>query len=542
MLLNEFKMLKSKITLFSFLVISIILTGCAKRGTITGGAKDTIPPVIVSSNPKNFSSGFKGDQIKIFFNEYIKVKDISKQLIISPPMKNAPYIVPMGNASKFISIKINDTLKPNTTYSFNFGQSITDNNEGNPYSQFKYVFSTGDYIDSLKLGGVIKDAYSKKQEHFVSVQLYEAETFNDSTIYKKQPRYLTNTLDSASTFLMENLKKGNYYLVALKDENGDYKYNPGNEKIAFFKNPVAVPNDTIQELTLFKEEKPFKALKPVQVKASKLILGYEGHNPEKTKVKLKSNGSEIPHILTRFKDKDSLQIWLPNTKLDSLQILVEHDNYSKTFKTKLKEMKATDTLSFKAKKDNTLSFRESFSVSSSIPLIAIDNSKIKITKGEAAIVPFTTQYQEFNQELVFDFKKEENEKYKIEMLPGAVKDFYGKANDSLSFGFSTRKYTDYGNLKILLEHAKRFPIIIEILDSKENVVASQYIEKETPINFDLIEPALYTLRVIYDDDKNKVWTTGDYMLKRQPEEIIYFPKEIDVRANWDVEQPFTLSK
>ncbi|MEY4935210.1 MAG: hypothetical protein RIS64_1569, partial [Bacteroidota bacterium] len=82
------------------------------------------------------------------YSENIKLKNLNKQLIISPPMKNEPLILPT-TASKFITIRIKDTLQPNTTYSFNFGQSIADNNEGNPFNQFKYVFSTGDYIDSL---------------------------------------------------------------------------------------------------------------------------------------------------------------------------------------------------------------------------------------------------------------------------------------------------------------------------------------------------------------------------------------------------------
>ena len=140
-------------------LLSVLSISCAKRGTITGGPKDSIAPVIVKSNPKNYQSNFTGTKIRIDFSEYIKVKDINKQLIISPPMQKSPTIVPQGSASKFISITLNEELKPNTTYSFNFGQSITDYNEGIPYSQFKYVFSTGNYIDSLTVSGNIKDAF-----------------------------------------------------------------------------------------------------------------------------------------------------------------------------------------------------------------------------------------------------------------------------------------------------------------------------------------------------------------------------------------------
>ena len=122
---------------------------CANRGSPSGGDKDEEPPVIVDEVPENFSTNFKGDEIRIYFDEYVKINDIRKQLIISPPMDVDPVIIPMGSASKYISIKIKDTLQKNTTYAFNFGESIVDNNEGNPYPYYRYVFSTGDTIDSL---------------------------------------------------------------------------------------------------------------------------------------------------------------------------------------------------------------------------------------------------------------------------------------------------------------------------------------------------------------------------------------------------------
>ena len=167
------------------LLVVLVVSSCAKRGTITGGSKDTLAPILKVSLPKNGTVNFQGKEIKLVFDEYVKLKGINKQLIVSPPMKTPPEIFPQ-NASKTITIKIKDTLQPNTTYSFNFGQSIEDNNEGNPYSQFKYVFSTGSYIDSLKLNVKIKDALEKKSDNFVTVMLYEKnEKFNDSTIYKE---------------------------------------------------------------------------------------------------------------------------------------------------------------------------------------------------------------------------------------------------------------------------------------------------------------------------------------------------------------------
>ena len=174
--------------IFTLLFITLFLSSCAKRATITGGLKDTIAPVMKQSFPPNYTTNFEGNEIKIVFDEYIKLKDLNKQLIVSPPMQRQPIITPT-TASKTLTIKILDSLKPNTTYSFNFGKSIQDNNEGNPYQQFKYVFSTGNIIDSLKVRGQVLDAYDKDVEAFVSVMLYEYdEKYSDSLIYKERPR------------------------------------------------------------------------------------------------------------------------------------------------------------------------------------------------------------------------------------------------------------------------------------------------------------------------------------------------------------------
>ena len=269
-------MLKNNLKYFLLFLLFATLS-CAKRGSIDGGLKDTISPVLKVSFPKNFSTNFKGNTIKLTFDEYVKLKNINKQLIISPPMVKMPDISPQ-TASKYITIKFRDSLQANTTYSLNFGQSIEDNNEGNPYRQFKYVFSTGTYIDSLSLSGVIKDAFNKKVDSFVSVMLYEVNSsFNDSIVYKENPRYITNTLDSAKTFKLENLKAGKYLLVALKDENNNNKFNSKTEKIGYQKQFITIPNDTVFELELFKEKQVFKTYKPSQVSGNRAVVGYEGN-------------------------------------------------------------------------------------------------------------------------------------------------------------------------------------------------------------------------------------------------------------------------
>ena len=516
-------------------ILVITIVSCARRGTLTGGFKDTLAPVLKYSTPKNFSTNFKGNEIKIHFDEYVKLKNVNKQLIISPPMKNAPDVLPF-NASKFITIKIKDTLRPNTTYSFNFGQSIEDYNEQNPYQQFKYVFSTGDFIDSLKLSTTIADAIDKKANNFVSVMLYEVnEKYTDSMVYKQVPQYVTNTLDSLKTVQFENLKEGKYRLIAIKDVNGNNKYDPKTDKIGFKKEYITLPNDSIYDLKIFKEELSFKAANISQPAGNKILIGYEG-NPKDIKVEIKKGAEKLPLLLTKLPKKDSLQIWYPSVKDDSLSVIVSKNKYSKTFALKVRDQKK-DSLSLTSVQ-TTLNFRDLFTINSGTPITTIDVSKMKLTSKDSVETKFTTEYDEFNQELKFKFEKQPSERYKLILLPKAITEYNGKTNDTLAFKFTTKAVEEYGNLKVVLENVKRFPVIVELTDKDGKVVASEYSEKESIINFDLVDPYPFILRLIYDDNKDKKWTPGNFLELRQSEEVIYFPKEIDVRANWDVEQPF----
>ncbi len=531
-------MLKNNFKYILFLLI-LVMASCAKRGSITGGLKDTIAPVLSVSFPKNYSTNFKTKEIKLTFDEYIKLKDLNKQLIISPPMKYEPLITPTS-VSKYITIKILDTLQANTTYSFNFGQSIEDNNEGNPYNQFKYVFSTGTYIDSLTLGGTVKDAYNKEVESFVSVMLYEAnDKFNDSVVYKENPRYITNTLDSLKTFKLENLKAGKYLLVAMKDYNSNNKFNPKKDKIGFNKQFITIPNDTAHELKLFKEVLPFKAYRPFQASGNRIILPFEGIAKD-SKITLKNGETVLPTIITKFPKKDSLQVWYKPLKVDSLTIAVTKDKYKGDFNFKIKAPKK-DSLNITAVQSGNLNLKELFALTSNTPLEKFDNSKMKLINKDSVSVAFKTEYDEFNQQLFFDFKKEPLERYTFKIMPGAMTDYLGQSNDTLVYNLSTKDLTDYGNLKVNLQNVKRFPVIIELTDEKGDVLATQYSESSSKVEFNLIEPALFWLRAIYDDNKNQEWDPGNYLEKRQAEEVIYFSKAIDVRANWDVEQVFDLS-
>ena len=191
------------------LLICALFSQCARRGSPTGGPKDETPPVMLRAEPPQKTVNFKEDRIRIYFDEYIKLNKLRDQLVVSPPLDQSAYIIsPQSLAAKYIEIEFMDTLSPLTTYTFNFGESIVDNNEGNPISFFSYVFSTGETIDSLSLRGTINDALSRTPESFVSVMLYPADrTYNDSVIFNNKPLYYTNTLDLSLIHISEPTRR-----------------------------------------------------------------------------------------------------------------------------------------------------------------------------------------------------------------------------------------------------------------------------------------------------------------------------------------------
>lgn len=534
-------MIRNSIVLVVFLAI-ILSASCARRGTIGGGLKDSLAPKLMSSLPRNMATNFNGNEIQLFFNEYVKLKDVTKQLVVSPPMNTAPNISPQV-ASKFLTIRIKDTLQPNTTYSFNFGDCIRDNNEENVLSQFKFVFSTGATIDTLSVSGTIKDALEKKPENFVSVMLYEInEKYNDSVIYKQKPRYVTNTLDSLKAWKIENVKAGKYALIALKDLNNNFKLDPKTEKIAFYKTTIDVPSVEQYELSLFKEEPVFVPKKVFQASGNRAVFAHEG-DAKGTKLVLKNGTQILKTIVTKFPEKDSLQVWFEKIKVDSLTLNVTNNKIVKNFNFKIKDQRK-DTLSIQSNPIGTLSFRSDLELKTSVPIVSFDKTKFLLLNKDSIAIKFDIQNDQFNQSLKIIFKKEENEKYKLKIAPLAMTDFLGNSNKKeLIFQLDTKSTTDYGNMNITLVNYNKFPAIVELTDSQGKVIVSGYSEKSPKISFDLLEPVdNIFIRVIHDANGNKKWDSGNVLLKLQPEAVYYYKTttKIDIRANWDVMQSVEL--
>ena len=541
-MLNYFEQMHSSfIRVLSVIFFAAILVSCANRGSPSGGEIDEVPPVIEGEFPENFSTNFDAEEIRIYFDEYVKIKDIRKQLIISPPMDIDPEIIPMGGASKYISIKIKDTLQKNTTYAFNFGQSIVDNNEENPYPYYRYVFSTGNTIDSLSIKGYVEDALLEKPDKFISVMLYEVDsTYTDSIVYKEKPRYITNTLDSVTTYSIDNIKAGTYKLIALKDKNSNYKFDQKNDKIGFVEGHITVPTDENYKITLFKEEANFKALKPKQEGFTKIMFPYEG-NYESMRIKIL--GDTPDNYQTRIiKDPntDTLHYWYkPKFEIDTTFFVVTNEKYIDTFKHRFRKLDA-DSLEIKTITSRNLNFDQDFTIEGSVPFVSIDKSKIKLINKDSVEVDFEVEYDSILNRYTLPIKKEEGQKYSFTMLPGTFTDFYEGINkDTLNYVARTKMKSEYGNIRVNLRNAK-FPLIVQLTDNKGEVAYEQYAKDSPVVDFLNLVPKQYSLRVIFDTNGNGKYDTGNYLLGILPERVSYSPKIDEVRSSFDNTIDFTL--
>ena len=531
-----------KISLIKFLLVLMIASAffdCARRGTPTGGPKDTIPPVLIKAIPAMETINFKEKQIKIYFDEYIKLKDVNQKLVISPPQKTNPILTPVGTASKFINIKILDTLDANTTYSFNFGNSIVDNNEENKLGNFKYVFSTGTYIDSLNLAGEVTDPMMKKTIKGIDVMLYEYNaSYTDSVIYKQKPRYIANTLDS-TLFELTNLRAGKYLLIALKDANNNKIYNPEIDKIGFIKDTLTIPTDQKYNFTIFKEIPKLKVFRPKEISKGRIQFGFEGKATDLNIELLTQKPSDFKSQIVYEKGKDTLNYWYTPYEADSLTFLVTKNDYTEKFTLRPRSSKI-DSLKVAQNATGTLHLIDTFSIATNTPIANFDRSKIKITTKDSTLVDFKETLSKSKTKLTLSFDKKHNTDYNFEFSSKAITDIFGLSNDSIVYKLKTKAPEDYGIINIDLLSTKNTALIVELLNEKDVLIRLIKIDKPQKVSFNLLSPGNYGLRVTIDKNNNGIWDTGSFFDKRQPEVVKYFDKKIELRANWDVNESFML--
>mgnify|MGYP005851056337 CR=1 FL=1 len=609
--------------------VTVILLSCAKIGSPTGGPIDTTPPKVLKCVPSNHSLQFNASSFEIYFDEFVQIKNINAELIISPSIKKKPEVILRG---KSIKVKLTEPLRPNLTYIFNFGDAIVDLNESNPLSGYEYVFSTGNHIDSLSLSGNVINAFTlqpPKEKCFVIIH----DTIADSSLYNKTPLYV-GKIDPAGNFAMRHLKNGQCMLFALCDANNNFRYDQPSESIAFFDSLLlldgrfyvrpsdtastdmlekkkknrntttakeeqarhaAVPDTTTADtaalrtpkkehiaLRLFTEDIPKQQYLKHFVRNSKRSLQLVFNQPADSGFRLMNEWHATPwYIVEKNKNNDSLTLWITDTTIIEKERFVAIAHYLKTDTNGILQPFA-DTLKFsfsenknirKKKKDNDsterkkemleliLSEKEGAKHELNLPLwitaqhpirsfntarfllFAIKDSTEKAVKKQ---ISFCHSYSDKGDSIAslrrlrIDVPWEENTSYKLLLMPGAVNDIYGLYNDSLSVRFSSRPIDYYGKIILNLSGIDQ-PLIIQLLNSNENVLQTAYAEEDKKITFSFLAPDDYKLKIIFDANNNKKWDTGNYLKKQQPEKVMYYRETIKAKSNWDIELSWNVS-
>jgi hypothetical protein len=521
-------------------LIALLFVQCAKRGNPTGGPEDETPPVLLRAVPELNAIQFRDDRIRLYFDEYIKLHKLKEQLIISPPLDPANYIIsPQSTAAKYVQIELVDSLRPNTTYNFNFGQSIVDNNEGNPYPYFRYVFSTGEYVDSLQVRGTIGNAFGREAKNFVSVMLYAVDsTYTDSLIYNRPPDYLSNTLDSLAFFEIDNVRAGRYLLIAQKDIANNYTFDQSADDIGFINDFIELPTDSLFHFDLFREQTDFSLGRSFQAGQNRIGLGYYG-DPTALEVLPLNLPDNVKTVQSFDKETDTLYVWYNNPIADSLQFDIRYDTL-KVQRTHQIRQAEVDSLTISPSIKGVLHLSDTLRMETSTPILTIDKSQMRLLDRDSIPVPFDVSVEDPHR-VLFDFDILPNDNYRLDVLPGAITDFFNTSNDTLQMQFRTKKPADYGSLYLHLVGVPSYPIIVQLTDENENLVRSLPIAApQGRIVFSNLQPKKYYVRLIIDENNNGKWDTGRFLDRHYPEKVYHHKPLLDVRANWELQEQFRI--
>ncbi|MBK1895038.1 Ig-like domain-containing protein [Chryseobacterium paridis] len=527
-------------------IIGFLVQSCARVGSPVGGPKDTLAPKFLSSNIDTTRVNVKRDikQLRIDFDEYVTLKDVNKNLIISPPIKKIKRILPSNIANKYLLIQWEDTLQANTTYNFNFGNSIVDNNEANVLRYFNFAFSTGDKLDDLYISGDVRDAVSIKKasttDNKMVVGLYKVQ---DTMNYKQKPYYITK-VDDDGYYELNYLSPGKYKIIAFEDENGNSMYDPGKEKVGFQKEPVEVEKSISGlNLKVYPSKKPLKYVEMKETPGG-ITMTFEGRPND---VKVLSINDKLQDIkITHRPKSDSVKIWFDAVKsnvgqtgTDNLKFSYDADNKKDTVSVFYK-YNAKNAMSLDNNDGALLPPKTDFKITSNYIIDKINTDKWVLKSDSLTTQNFTAKISETNPyQILIQSDFIEGKKYQLVVPKTTVLSFYDKNPASKRFDFETDKIENYGSLTFKLQNAPTSNYWLQLLDTSEKVIYQKY-TKGDAVKFDILKPGEYIVRILVDNNDNKFWDEADFQNETFAEDSYIFHKVAVVRPLWDSNEDWDL--
>jgi len=565
--------------LFTVLSLCVFWSACARQGAPAGGPKDTRPPEVdtLASTP-NFTTRFNRRKIELKFDEWVVLADQATQIVVSPPLAKRPDVVLKGK-TVVLTFDKDEELRPQTTYTINFGTAVRDFRENNPANNLRFVFSTGDFIDSLSFKGVVSDALTGEPVENVAVMLYENQS--DSAIVLERPYYFART-DKIGLYEFDNLRAGTFRVVAIEDADQNLRWGGETERIAFLDSTIVL-NDSLQKainLVLFKNRPKFRLTGQNTARYGLAKLGFN------TPLDTFEFQIIAPEGISTWAEKtsDSLMLWYDLPGIDT--------SWSIVFSNPSKEARSGDSVSAKldtvlVKKLPRSAFLEShrigfddapppaapppargkslgakspppkpqvvktivqpFSAPAKLafnyPLSAFDTSRWLLELDTVPLRQFSVSNDSGRlRHLVMATDWQQGKTYSLTLLPGAITDYWGVPNaDTLQRIFNVLVEKQLGTIALSLEKLRPgTSYVLQIMNG--NTVEAEWAfladSESKSRSFPQLQVASYSLRLLEDLNGNGRWDTGDYWKKRQPESI--FTKKLDpLRANWELEVKFS---
>lgn len=595
-----------------------LVASCASMGRPEGGPKDELPPVFLSSDPLPGALGVKSTKYRLRFDENIQVKDIMKNVIVSPAQKKMPKIT--GNG-RVVTVELNDSLRDSTTYTIDFGDAILDLNEGNILDGFSFAFSTGPTIDTLAISGMVFQAENLEPAQGMIVGVYPA-AIPDSAILNEPLDRVTRT-NQYGQFTLRNLAPGSYRIYALNDMNSDYRWDrsediaflgetitptaepitvtdtitasDGSDSIVTVPSTLFLPNDVI--LTWFNENyKPSYITTYRRQLPSRMSLIFNAPMDSMPELRLVAPANSPAAALdgkpladwglAQISERhDTFEIYIADSAAIRTDSLYLSARYLKTDTTDRLTW-ATDTLRmfFRYPKNKKGTKKE-------------NEKKDEEAEGDSAVakepeipefkLSITANVQQLNQPLVLKLEepiasidslaatlevKPEGDtiwvpvrgfrlsrpagtpllqlrgspvdwlsgaSYRLRVDSAAIKGIYGTVLRPFESEFKARDRKEYSTIILTISGTGGRKAVAQLLDKDDKVLRSVPVDGSRAI-FDYLEPDTYYARLFFDENGNGLYDNGSLLDSIQPEEVVYFPKRIPLKKNWDLEQSWNI--
>ena len=505
---------------------------------LTGGEKDIKPPVLLAQSPKSGQLNFSSDKVIIEFDEYIQLKDIQNQLIITPRLNKSPEITVSG---KTLTVQFKEALKQETTYNLNFGSSIADVHEGNALADFSVVFSTGNYLDSLSLSGNVTDAFTRKPEENVSVFLYLEG--DDSSCFKRKPDYFAHA-DKAGYYRIDYLRPGHYKIMAFTDQNKNFIYEPEEERVDEWSDSgnknIYLSKNERHDFSLYKDQ------------GKKFYIKKQWYD-EFGKVRFCFNRPLFKPSITTDKEKELLMMFSTNN--DTLTVFYTPNITDSTFILLSEQNSIVDTLLLKKplkekmeteKRKGLLKPRISFTrqlindsaiyvqFSTAVKILHINEVFLK-SPIEKINISQTDSLTPTTRKLYFTAPFSEGE---LIFLPGAIESWSGEKNDSSITKCNFKSAESLGTLNLSIVKNSTYMHILQLLNESDQTIYECKVATKNSaaekIKITKIPTGNFKLRLIADENEDGKWTSGNLIQRKKPEQVFYYGKPIEILADWEV--------